>query len=52
MSKEVDVGRVLFSYAQNEKRAKSERAQRRGTFVPEARDDARLMPRLRGAPRR
>lgn len=52
MSKERDVGRVFFSYADREKRAKREAPPRAGRFVPEPRDHARLMPRLRGATRR
>lgn len=46
-----EVGRLMYG-AQKEQRAKREAPQRPGRFVPEARDSARLLPRLQGAFRR
>ena len=51
-SREAGLGRTFFGHAEERRMAKPEAAPRRGRFVPEARDRARLLPRLREAARR
>jgi len=52
MCKEVEVGRVFFSYTDERKGTKTEVAPPPLRFVPDARDLDRLLPRLREATRR
>lgn len=52
MSKEVQVGKVFHSYAEERKSSKGESTAPPMKFVPEQRDSERLLPRLRGAARR
>jgi hypothetical protein len=52
MSKEYEVGKVYFSYAENRKGTKAETIPPPLKFVPEHHDLERLLPRLREAPRR
>ena len=52
MSKEIEVGKVFFSYAEERQTKAADELKAERAFVPEARDDARLLPRLREAVRR
>lgn len=52
MSKEIDVGKVFYSYSEERKGTKTETAPPPSRFVPEAHDMIRLLPRLREAGRR
>ena len=51
-SRETGLHRVFHSYAGEREQAKRAEAPRRGRFIPEASDVARLLPRLETAPRR
>lgn len=51
-SRDAGLHRVFFSYVGEREQAKRHAPPRRGRFVPEASDLARLLPSLEGAPRR
>lgn len=52
MSKEIQVGKVFYSYAEERKATKDDVTPRPHKFNPEFRDTERLLPRLREATRR
>ena len=52
MCKEIEVGKVFFSYSEERKTKAEDELKAERAFVPDSKDYARLLPRLREAVRR